>query len=159
MATYNTVKLKSFSDSDVIVELVAASAISPGHIIEMNSNGKVKAHATEGGNVAPIMVALEDELQGNGLDDDYAADDQVQCWIPQRGDELLAILADGEDVNVGDLVESAGGGTVQKYTADTGDSSAATATVYPNQIIGQVLAALNLSGSSASGGAVKIRIV
>ena len=112
---YNTIKVKKYSD--VIEEIVAASAITPGMLLELASATTVKAHATAGGNQLP-MFALEDELQGNGIDDAYAAADPVQVWIPYRGDIVYAILEDGNNVAVGDFVESAGNGNVQKHVAD-----------------------------------------
>ena len=76
---FNTIKLKKYSD--VIEEMIADAAIYPGMVVEMDSAAKVKVHATAGGNVVPVMVALEDELQGKGIDDAYATNDKVQVWI------------------------------------------------------------------------------
>ena len=154
----NTIKLKKYSD--VIVEAVANATITPGMLIELMSTGKVRAHASAGGNVAPIMVALEDELQGKGIDDDYAANAPVQCWIPYRGDEVNAIVKDGQNIAIGDLLESAGNGEVQKHVADV-DSSNDITFIYPNQIVGVALEAVNMSGSSLADpdGRIRMRIV
>ncbi len=62
------------------------------------------------------MFALEDELQGKGIDDAYAVSAQIQCWIPGRGDMVYALLEDGEDVEVGEFLESAGNGKLQVLT-------------------------------------------
>jgi|SRR6056297_501741 len=140
----NTIKLKKYSD--VIEELVAASAITPGMLVEEDSNGKVQAHQNSGQNILQ-MFALEDELQGNGIDDDYSADDPVQVWIPYRGDQVYTILADGENVSIGDFLESNGDGYLKKHVADTWES-ADTGTIYTNQIVAVALEALDLSGSS-----------
>ena len=154
----NTIKLKKYSD--VIFEAVANATITPGMLIELMSTGKVRAHATAGGNIVPVTFALEDELQGNGIDDDYAALDQVQCWIPYRGDEVNAILKNGENVAIGDYLESAGNGELQKYVADV-DSSNDITSIYPTQIVGVALEAVNMSGSSAADpdGRIRVRIV
>lgn len=163
----NTIVLKNYSY--IREEYTAAAAITPGHLVEMTSAGKVQVHANAGQNMIP-MFALEDELQGNGIDDAYSSDDPVQVWIPGRGDQVYAVLADGEDVAKGDLLESAGDGTLQKHTPDTEtlgvDSSANVASIYTNQIVGEALEALDLSGSSGeeSSGAlgynkrIKVRI-
>src|SRR4030042_88936 len=98
--SYETVKLKKYLD--IIEEYEADAAITPGMLIELNSDEEVKAHATAGGNVLP-MFALEDELQGHGLEDQFAAGDMVQCWIPNRGEVVYAILADGQNVAIGDF--------------------------------------------------------
>lgn len=151
----NTIKLKNYLN--VFEEYVANAAITPGHLIEVMSTGKVRVHATEEGPVLP-MFAIEDELQGNGIDDAYAAADQVQCWIPTRGDIVNAILADEETAVVGSFLVSKGDGTLKVATITT---SAAVAE-YPNAIVGIALTALDLSSSSAATTAatrIKVRII
>ena len=106
-----TIKLKKYSD--VIVEYEASGDITPGMLLKLTSDGKVVAlNTTE----AIAFFALEDELQGRGIATDYADGDLVQCWIPYRGDEVYGLLT-GNPVAVGDFVQSAGDGTLQKYAA------------------------------------------
>jgi hypothetical protein len=147
----NTIILKNYLN--IYEEFEAASAITPGMLVELDSSKEVKPHVIAGGNVLP-MVAIEDELQGNGIDDVYAADDRVQCWVPQRGEEGYLILKDGEDVAIGDFLESGGGGVVVKHTPDTeslgADSSGNITTIYTNQIVGVALEAVDLSDSSGA---------
>ena len=140
MSTSNTVKLKKYQD--INMEFVANAAITPGHLVELMSTNKVKVHTTESGNALPKMFALEDELQGKEIDDDYAADDRVQVWVCQPGEVVNALLKDGETIVIGDALESAGDGTLQKVAADS------TGVYYYNQIVGIALEALDLSGSS-----------
>jgi len=155
-----SIKIKNFSD--VNEEYTAtAVAIIPGTLIAIDSSANVQAHATAGGNVLP-MFAVEDELQGKGIDDTYAASDKIQCWIPGRGDIVMAILADDEDVSIGDFLESNGSGLMQAHAADASNAPNVT-----NQIVGQALEALDLLNSSADssvsplvlGGRIKVRIV
>lgn len=141
---YNTIKLKKFFD--VIVELTAGAAITPGHLVEQYATGAVKVHATSGGNVLP-MFALEDELQGNDINDNYASGDKVQCWVAGRGEEVYAVLADGQDVVEGDFLESNGDGTLKKHTANAVTSDEEF-TNYVNPIVGIALEYKALSGSS-----------
>jgi hypothetical protein len=94
------------------------------------------------------MFAIEDENQGNDIDDAYAADDRVVCWIPQRGDQVQAVLSDGENVAIGDYLESNGDGTLKKYVASGQDSDADPIT--QNRIVGQADEAVNLSDSSGA---------
>jgi len=140
----NTVKLKKYGD--IIVEKVANAVIRPGDLIQVMNTGLVRKHPTAGGNVTPKMFALEDELQGLGIDDDYAAAAPVQCWICQPGEVVNARLKDGETIVIGDLLESAGTGELQKHVADI--ESPGILSVYPNQVVGIANAALDLSGSS-----------
>jgi hypothetical protein len=152
----NTIKIKKYLD--IIEEYVANAAITPGHLIELMSTGKVRVHATEGGNVLP-MFALESELEGEGITDAYAADDQVQCWIPTRGDQVYALLANGENVVIGDLLSSKGDGTLKKYVAQI-DSASDTETILPEPIVAVALEAVDMSGSSGVDptGRIEVRI-
>jgi hypothetical protein len=140
----NTIKLKNYLN--VFEEYKANAAITPGHLIEVIATDKVQVHATAGGNVLP-MFAIEDELQGHGVDDAYEVDAQVQVWVPTRGDMVNAILADEENVVIGDFLVSAGDGTLKKFA---GASSAAVVDVASAAIVGVAVSALNLSSSSAA---------
>ena len=153
----NTIKVKKYSD--VIEEMVANAAITPGHLVEVMSTGKVRKHATAGGNVLP-MFALEDELQGNDIDTDYDAADQVQVWIPGRGDIVYAFLKNGEDVAIGDFLESAGNGELQKHTAEA-VSGGESYNVIEEAIVGVAVEAVDMSGSSGvdPDGRIKVRII
>jgi len=141
----NTIKLKKYLD--IIEEYGAEAAITPGMLLELNSSGNVQVHSTAGGNVLP-MFALEDELQGNDIDDAYVADDKVQVWVAVRGEWVYAILADGQNVSVGDFLESAGSGLLQKHEPDEYNESASIGGIYTNQIVGVALEAMDLSTSS-----------
>jgi len=153
MAKY-TIKLKKFLD--IQEEYLAGGTITPGMLLEFMTSTAlyaltVKAHATAGGNALPVMFALEDELQGNDIKTNYSSGDRVQVWIPQRGEEVYAILADGEDVNVGDPLESNGAGYLQKHVADVESFESAEAgaiTVYPQNIVAVALEHLDLGSSS-----------
>jgi len=149
-----TIKLKKYFD--VVEEFTAtAVAITPGELLEVTSAGLVQAHSTSGGVVLP-MFALEDELQGDGIDDDYAVSVPIQVWVAGRGEIVNAILKDGEDVSIGDFLESAGDGTLQKYSDDS-----AGASEYPNSIVGVAVDAVDMSGSSGAdpSGRIQVRII
>ena len=150
MAGQHTIKVTKYSD--VIEEKVAAAAITPGMLLELTNVGQVQAHSVAGGN-ALIRFALEDELQGKGIDDNFANPDQVQVWIPYRGDIVQAILANGNDIDIGDYLESDGNGHLQEHVADAdsweSDEPGAIA-VYPNQIIAQAIEAVDTLGDSST---------
>lgn len=159
---YNSVKIKNYLNH--FEEYEANAAISPGMLVEIMSTGKVRAHATEGGNAIP-MFALENYPEGKGITEAYAAAEKVQCWIPVRGDEVYALLEDEQNVAIGDLLESNGAGYLQKIT-NVEISSQAADVVYPLQIVAQALEALDLSGLSAAGSSdtparqfIRVRIV
>ena len=153
----NTVKIKKYLD--VVEEYVAVAAITPGHFVELTSAGKVQVHATAGGNIVP-MVALENELEGQTISDAYAADDPVQVWIPQRGEQVYALLKDGENVAIGAFLESAGDGTLQAHTPDVNVSDESD-NILGNQIVAVALEAVYMSGSSGAdpSGRIEVMIV
>jgi hypothetical protein len=134
-----TVKIRRYSDN--IQEFVAHGTITPGMVVEVRSDGKVQPHSGQDENVIPI-IALEDELQGKTIADNYAATDPVQCWIPARGDEAYAILKHGQNVARGAWLTSNGDGKLKAapVLASTGD-------VQPLQIIGQAVAAANATSA------------
>jgi hypothetical protein len=143
----NTIKVKKYSD--VIEEFVAAGTITPGMLVELDTTGEVKAHSNEDGNVLP-MFALEDELQGKTIDDNYVATDLVQVWIPYRGDQVNAILAAGENVSIGTFLTSDGEGKLHAAPALTSTGDA------PLQIVGVATEAVNAASADAR---IIIRIV
>lgn len=165
--SYNTIKIKKYSD--VVEEYPADATIYPGSLIEINTEAEVKVHATAGGNVLP-MFALEDELQGRGIDTPYAAGDKVQCWIPNRGDVVLAILADGQSCVEGDFLESNGTGYLQVHTPEEVSASYINTefSIYHNQIVGIALEEMDAlsdsSGQDVGGGLgvnkrIRVRII
>lgn len=113
MAT-ETVKVKKYSD--VVIERAAAAAITPGHVVELTSSNTVQKCATAGGKWAGL-VALEDELQGKGINDNYAAGDRVQVWVAGKGDVVNMLLEDEQTIVIGDYIEVATGGRVRKFTS------------------------------------------
>ena len=143
---YQTIKLTKHSDN--IIERDAHAAIIPGALVELNADDEVLSHDTEGGNAVPIMFALENTLEGKGIDDDYAAGAKVQVWIPNRGDIVYALIADEETCGIGEFLESSGtGGSLHVHVGDVGDSTTVTT---QNAIIGVALEAIT-AGAYGSG--------
>ena len=169
MEAYRTVKVKKYSD--VIEEYQAGAAITPGMLVEIynvSGTAKVRKHASKDTFAMP-MFALEDELQGRGIDTDYSANDQVQVWIPYRGDIVYALLLDDQTIVKGDLLVSAGNGFLKKAltTDQSWESVDAGMDISTRPIIGIALDALDLTaaggGDSSMLGTyyprIKVRIV
>jgi len=131
-------------------EAAAAGTISPGMLIEEDSNGEFQAHSTEGG-TAMRLVAVEDALQGNTIDDDYSADDLVSANVEQPGNEVQMYLKAGENVAIGADLISAGDGTL---IADGSEDSLTTVL----QRIGKAREALDLSGSLAVNTLIRVML-
>lgn len=141
---YNRIILKQPHGSNRFEAKAADGTIKPGFLVYVTnaSADTVAKHATASGNVCPVMVAIEDDLQGKGIDDLYASGARVQCEVMLPGDIFYGLIADSQNIAKGDLLESAGAGTLQKYAADS------TGIYYPKQIVGQALEAVNMSGSA-----------
>lgn len=148
MAT-NTIKV--INHSDVNYELVAGGTITPGMLIEQYSATQVRAHSTAAGN-AEKMFAVEDELQGKTIDDNYSATNVVFCWLPMRGDIVNAILAHGQNIaTVGTFLVSNGNGHLKAKT-----SYASTGDVDVEEIVGVAIEAVNATSAAAR---IKVRII
>lgn len=141
-----TIKLKRYNEIEIERQANAAG-IYPGMLIQLLSNDKVQPHGT--GNAPLKMFALEDEVQGRDIDTPYAANDIVSCGIFNGGDVVYALLADGEDIAIGDPLESAGGGLLKKYVPAYGEAeSLGLIEIFPERIVGIAKEAVDTSGSS-----------
>ena len=160
---YKSIIVKDYSN--VFEEFVAATTILPGQLVEQTpAAATLRRHATSSGPAIP-MFAIEDALQGKGIDDAYAVGDQVRVWIPGRGDKVYAMIADEENIAIGDRLVSNGDGFLAKHTDAKGDSGTY---IYYNEIVAWALEAVNLStlpegsDSSAAGAyyhpRIKVRI-
>ena len=148
MATKNSIVMRQGQAQRVELEKVPAAVFYPGHMLELTSADKFQKHSAAGGSVAPVMFALEDENQGNNIDVAFATTGRAVAWVPQRGDWVLAVLIDdGTAVVIGDKLEAAGAGMVQKHVSDVHDSDTG-GTIYDKQIVGIAMEALDLSDSS-----------
>lgn len=144
----NTIQL---SGDFVLEEALAEAAITPGHLVERISTGKVQKHSTEGGH-AELMFAVEDALQGRNIDTAYAADELVTHHIQKSGAKVQAWLKPGGTaVVVGTELISDGAGQMLNV------ADAASGTVVED-VIGLAEEALDLSASGAVATRLDIRI-
>ena len=95
------------------------------------------------GQPAQSLFAVEDELQGKEISDAYTTGTLIQANVFRKGDEVHALIADGEDIDIGDFLESAGDGTLQEWSEDS-----AGAVEYPSSIVAQAIESCDMSGSS-----------
>lgn len=137
---YRTVLLKG---DPLRKELIAAGTITPGMLIERTSSNTVQAHSGAGQN-AQRLFAVEDDLQGKEIGENYSAANAVQFHACRPGDEVYAILATSQTVVIGDFLESAGNGYLRKHTA-----SSAGAIEYPEAIVGTALTAVTTTSAVA----------
>lgn len=151
--TGRSVKIKG---DGVTNEATGEGAITPGHLVQLDSAGVVKVHASAGQN-AEKAFALEDDVQGNDITDAYATGNQVLYGVFKSGDEVCGILADGQKAIGGvSWLESNGNGELRVHSADS-----AGAVEYPQAIVGMAMDNVDASDSAATAVAsrrIRVRI-
>jgi len=142
---YRQIFLKD-NDSAIKKEALASGTVKPGFLLERTSAtaDTVKAHAQSGRKTGPTLVALEDEIQGNGVADSYLTTTRVFFKALKPGDEVVLRAANGQNIAKGDLVASNGNGYVRKALKDSSD------TLVEDSIVGVALEAKDMSDSSAA---------
>lgn len=142
-------------------ESLASGAIYPGMLVELLAATTVRAHSTAQG-FAEKAFAVEDELQGRGIDTVYASGSVLQYNIMEPGSVVNALIQDAANITFGDKLVSAGDGTLIKYVAQSivdtidgaGDSSTdpggtvSTTAVVTQRIVAVAMEDCNMSGSS-----------
>lgn len=150
-----TVLLKG-KDRCEMKELPAGGAITPGHLVQMNSAGKWVVHPTAKGYAAPAF-AVEADLIGKGIDDAYASNDNVYTFICAKGAEVNALLAaNAAAIVIGDYLESAGDGTLRKLTAQSQSGTTPFAVTEGGKPVAQALEAVD---NSAVGATARLKVV
>ena len=139
MSGENTIRLKGLYGRQATKE--AAAAYTPGHLLEETSAGTFQKHSTLGG-YTDRCAAIEDADQGNEITDAYAAGDETQVFFFQPGDEAQIFLQAGQNITWGDLLISAGDGTL---IVAAGVESG----VYHEQVVARALETLDLTASGA----------
>jgi len=118
--------------------VTTGTTITPGHRVDLIATGLDLAAAA----VAGSAFAIEDDLQGKGIGDDYAAGTRAFYRVFQRGDEVYAWLADGETIAVGATLEGAAAGELAALAAGVA--------------VAEALEAVTTSGAAAR---IRVRIV
>ena len=99
-------------DSDVTVgEATASGAITPGQLVEQNAVTTYRRHAGSGA-VAATIFAVEDDLQGKEISEDYSSGSKVFFKNFRRGDKVFAILENGQNVAINAFLVSNGNGNL-----------------------------------------------
>ena len=138
---YNVIILKGDGTQ---VEGLASGAVTPGHLLERDAGGTLSVHSDQGGNASPLF-AQKDELQGKTISQAYATATRVLARMMRLGDQVYALLANGETAIIGSFLESAGDGTLQVCPTDS-----AGVVKYPASIVAVALEAVDMSDSSGA---------
>jgi len=157
-----TIKVKG---DGITLEGISSGVVSPGEVVSVTSaaSDTFIRHAVVGGNVAPILIALEDENQGSEIGTNYATAVQMFVWAPLSGSIFYGLISNGQSVTKGGLVMSDGAGRLDAYVAQAetigADSSGNITTIAPNRIIGVALDTVDMSSSSAADPSGRCRIL
>ena len=122
-----------------IGDIAASEAITPGHLIlRFNNNGVIrfKKHDSAEANAVRI-VATEQSMLNKGVDDAYAANDLVEASELAPGSSAWMFINSGQTIVAGQLLESAGDGTLRALAAGVALFSSlenVTATVSPTRL-------------------------
>ncbi len=101
-------------DRTQIGDLAASEAITPGMLVErFNRNGVIRWRKATTDIDGPPALATEQAMLNKGVDDAYAANDLMEVSILHKGAAGWAYIASGQNVAAGDLLGSAGGGTLK----------------------------------------------
>lgn len=101
-------------EQTVVADLAASEAITPGHLVERYNNGGIIRWRKATTDIAgPPAVALDHSMANKGVDDAYAAADLVEVGIGHKGAAYWMYIASGQNVAAGDLLGSAGSGTLK----------------------------------------------
>lgn len=146
MATPETIRLRGGYQTD---ERDAAEAITPGDLLQVTSDGEFEQHDVASGNQSATF-ALENATLGKTIADNYASGDTVTARQFQPGDQVYARLATSQTIVIGDYLESAGDGTLQKWVQDS------TGVYVPKQIVGFALEAVTTTGTASR---IKVQVV
>lgn len=93
--------------------IASAAGIQPGMLVEFAATeGQIRAHSTAGGFARPAF-AREPDLIGGDQSYTYAENDTVLYVVGRNGDEMQAILAEGQNLTQGTELASAGDGTLR----------------------------------------------
>lgn len=120
MTSQTTPKTVDLSGDGVAQEAEALGTITPGMLIERATSGStfgVQAHSSQG-ETGNLHFAVEYDLTGRGISDDYSSGDQVKFKTFYPGAHVYALLADGENVSAGDHLVSDGAGALDARTVD-----------------------------------------
>lgn len=95
-------------------EAVCAAAITPGELLEYSGADAIQPHSTAAG-AALALFAVENDVRGKDLDEDYASGQTVQMIVASPGVRIYPLLADGEDASVGSYLVSNGDGALRVF--------------------------------------------
>lgn len=142
-STPDTILLKG-NEHVEYVEADAGGAITPGHLIQRDSNDNFVVNSGTGLH-GQKMFARENEYEGKEISTAYALNDRCFGFVAKPGAVVYAWLDAGENAVIGSKLMSNANGTLAVQTGTL-------------EIVGVALEALNLTASAAVATRIKIEI-
>lgn len=109
-------------DIVLVNDRVAGEEILPGALVD-REGGQYLNHPASGVKAQPAF-ALDQTEMNKGVDFPYAANDLIKVGIGRPGSTFWALLASGQDIADGDLLSSAGDGTLEEHAGAPADAVA-----------------------------------
>lgn len=112
---------------DAVGTFRASAAITPGWIIELHDNTNVLAwrpHGTDSEQVS-TAVALDRPENNDTIDDDYSIADTVKAAWLSPGAVFFGVIPSGQDIQVGEFLQSNGDGKLKTASATTATANVA----------------------------------
>lgn len=94
----------------------AGGAITPGMLLNIRNVAAVVAH-NEAGQECQCAVAVENDLVGKGIGDNYANGEQIRWLVLGDGERFYGLIAASQNIAVGDLLTSNGDGMLKEAGA------------------------------------------
>lgn len=127
-------------------ELNAGGAVNPGHIVMINGSGLGVVQSGAAATSVALLVAVENELFGKGVEDAYATGDRLLLEHLYPGQEAYFRVAPSNPaVALGTFLETQTGGRVKAVTT--------------GKPILQALEAVDNSGNAASEAFILCQVV
>lgn len=133
-------------EEDGEVDDAAGTAVTPGDLVEKDAQGDYTVHGTAGGTHPAPRFARKAGLVGGEISETIAAGEHIEVALCQTGVHVYARLAAGENAAYGELLSSAGDGTLR--SAEDGTS--------PDGEDAAVVRAAEAVDNSGGGSAVRI---
>lgn len=144
MASKDTPKVILLRGNPICKETKSGAALTPGHLATINAAGLLVPHPTAGG-VASKTFVREAAYIGKTMDDPFASGDTVPHMTCRAGDEVNALLQDGNNVGVGAYLESAGDGTLRLLASGVA--------------VAKALVAVNTVGGATATARIKVEVL
>ena len=106
-----------------INDRIAGVAICPGHLVERyNPSGALlqwRPHSTAAGGNTTRAVAVDNSMVNKGVNDGYAIGDLVNVIEGAAGTSFWMLIASGQNIAPGAMLESVGDGTLRVWASGT----------------------------------------